>query len=703
MWISDSKIIISALLLQLSNTNWITIVFFFPALSNIQLCVCCTCAGTLWAMLILSALPQHKCSTMCPIQCYCDGSGAVKCVGYITDIPPHLPTSTFLLILDQTKMNVINERSLANQDLLLRFSLTNSHLHTIHPRAFYNAPQLKSVKLSSNDLSVFPVGVFTPLTVLDQLQLDGNKLETLAPDMLEGLGGLRELDLSKNKLDNLPTDLFDGLTKLVFLNLGRNNIKRLSPTIFHSLTELERLLIYNNEIEELEAGIFDRLYNLTELKLHSNNIRSLPPRMFWSLGNLKTLTLSTNQLKTIPEKSFYHMPKLEKLTLYKNPLIFLPDQLMGYVPGITEFYLYETNLTTVPGNLFANMSGLLSLNLHINEHLSELPHDLFCCLPRLNKLSLKSNNLLYLHPGLFSGLATLTLLFLNENKLQSLPEDIFLDLGNVSTLDLRRNNFHTLPGNIFSSNTVLTSLTLSANPWNCTCAIRDIAKWIKRNAHVIPDREDIICHSPEYQMLRPLHSLSDEDIGLCDAHSTTYFPTGNPQHETTSYKPAFTISTRAQRTVAAPTASPTTTASATTQGTTQQVTSTRADPTSRASILRTTPVPSPLPTPTTGQTKPTQIPKTRSSTASPDVYVFEDGPKYVHHNLLKGWVYVWSLPSDTVRFGIHMFCQVVLILVGLVLILPIMCALHRLNKTMIKLSSHIGYQPIEDWKMLQIY
>lgn len=619
----------------------------------------------MWAMLILSALPQHKCSTMCPSQCYCDASGSVRCVGYITDIPRHLPPSTFLLILDQTKMNVINERSLANRDLLLRFSLTNSHLHTIHPRAFYNAPQLKSVKLSLNDLSVFPARVFTPLTVLDQLQLDGNKLHTLAPDMLEGLGRLTELDLSKNKLDNLPADLFDGLTKLVILNLGRNSIKRLSPTIFHSLTELDRLLIYNNEIEELEAGIFDRLYSLTELKLHSNNIRSLAPRMFWSLGNLKTLTLSSNQLKTIPEKSFYHMPKLEKLTLYKNPLIFLPDQLMGYVPGITEFYLYETNLTTVPGNSFANMSGLLSLNFHINEHLSELPHDLFCCLPRLNKLSLKSNNLLYLHPGLFSGLATVTLLFLNENKLQSLPEDIFLDLGNVSTLDLRRNNFRTLPGNIFSSNTVLTSLTLSANPWNCTCAIRGIAKWIKRNAHVIPDREDIICHSPEYQMLRTLDSLSDEDLGLCDAHSTTYFPIGNPQHETTSYKPAFAISTRAQRT--------------------QQVTSKRADPTSRASILRTTPVPSSLPTPTTGQTMP-----------SSDVYVFEDGPEYVHHNLLNGWVYVWSLPSDTVRFGIYMFCQVVLIIIGLVLILIIMCVLHRLNKTIIKLSFQIGYQPIED-------
>lgn len=620
--------------------------------------VCVNYAGTLWAMLLLSTLPSHQCNPVCATGCKCNSKGAVLCVGDITDIPQQLPTHTYLLQLFQTKMQVINERSLANHNLVLRFSLTYSHLHTIHPMAFHVAPQLMSVKLSSNDLSVLPARVFSPLAILEQLHLDGNQLETLAPDMLEGLVMLLDLDLSRNKLDNLPADVFDGLTKLTFLNLGRNNIRKLPPTIFQSLTQLQKLMIYNNEIQELEAGLFDRLDKLEELKLHSNNISSLPPRVFWSLRNLRILTLSSNNLETVPEKSFYNMPKLNKLTLYKNPLLFLPDQLMGYMPDMTEFYLYSTDLTTVPGNLFANMSGLFNLSFHFNERLSELPSDLFCCLPKLDKLSLKSNNLVHLPPGLFSRLPTLSILLLNDNKLQSLPEGIFLGLEQLLELDLKNNNLQTLPGDTFSSNTVLKHLTLQ-NPWNCTCSIRGIAKWIRHNVNVVVDSDVVICHSPENQIRRTVGSLSDEEFNFCDA-----VPKESNQHEPTSYKPTHIISTRGQ--------------------------------TKKAPVMHTTAVPTPLPTSTTSQTKsiPVQAKATKThynSAVSFDIFVFEDGPEYVHHSRRRGGVYVWFLPSDTTMLGIHMFCHILLVITALVLILATIYGMCRLNNTMIKLNSWCAY------------
>uniref|UniRef100_A0A8C7XH21 LRRCT domain-containing protein n=1 Tax=Oryzias sinensis TaxID=183150 RepID=A0A8C7XH21_9TELE len=421
----------------------------------------------LWATLLFSIFPLFYCSASCPSSCQCNPHGEVICVGYtITEIPKNLPVHTYTLKLNDTNMNVIKEHSLAHQDLLLRFSLTHSHLHTIHDLAFHAAPQLKSVKLSSNDLSTLPARVFSPLTTVEEIYLDGNQLETLAPEMFEGLAALLVLDLTRNKLTGPGAGIFDGLTNLTVLNLGRNNIKKFPKNIFHSLTKLRRLRVYNNELESLEEGIFDQLTSLEELILHGNKIEGIAPQVFWSLGKLKILTLSGNHLQTVPHKSFYNMPELSKLTIYKNPLLSLPNELMGHMPDMREFYLFSTNLTTIPENLFANMSGLLRLNLHLNDKLRQLPPDVFCCLPHLQKLSL-------------------------------LPED-------------------SLPGDIFSSNAALRILNLSKNPWDCNCAIRDFARWIRNNPRIVVDIDDVLCHSPTYHVLRRVNSLRDDEFTYCD-------------------------------------------------------------------------------------------------------------------------------------------------------------------------------------------
>uniref|UniRef100_A0A8C7XHZ4 LRRCT domain-containing protein n=1 Tax=Oryzias sinensis TaxID=183150 RepID=A0A8C7XHZ4_9TELE len=272
--------------------------------------------GLLWATLLFSIFPLFYCSASCPSSCQCNPHGEVICVGYtITEIPKNLPVHTYTLKLNDTNMNVIKEHSLAHQDLLLRFSLTHSHLHTIHDLAFHAAPQLKSVKLSSNDLSTLPARVFSPLTTVEEIYLDGNQLETLAPEMFEGLAALLVLDLTRNKLTGPGAGIFDGLTNLTVLNLGRNNIKKFPKNIFHSLTKLRRLRVYNNELESLEEGIFDQLTSLEELILHGNKIEGIAPQVFWSLGKLKILTLSGNHLQTVPHKSFYNMI----LNLSKNP------------------------------------------------------------------------------------------------------------------------------------------------------------------------------------------------------------------------------------------------------------------------------------------------------------------------------------------------------------------------------------------------
>lgn len=626
-------------------------------------------AGVLWTTLALLLAPIVSSEEICPNSCRClFSSGAVSCVGYtITDIPVGLPVLTNLLQMIKTRMHVINEQSLANLDKLLRFGLMHSHLHSIHPKAFQVAPQLKSVKLSFNDLSTIPAGVFLPLSTLEQLHLDGNRLTNIAPDMLEGLVGLLDLDLKSNKLSDLPSHLFDGLTNLTYLNLGRNNIKTLPPNIFQSLIQLRNLSISNNELESLELGMFDTLVNLEELKLHHNRISSLPPKVFWSLNKLLKLTLSSNRLQAVPEESFYHMPNLTQLTLYNNPLLSLPDQLMGFMPEMRDFYLYATNLTTVPGNLFANMSGLTLLNLHHNSHLKDLPSDLFCSLPNLHKLSLRHNKLEELPPHLFSNLTGLKILLLHDNFLKDLPKDIFHGLSLLSEIDLRNNDLKTISADSFTSNAA--NVSLSGNPWNCTCNIRGLVKWIKKNEHLVPDREDVTCHSPVYQRLRTLWSLKGDDFKFCDTIMTkSYQPTENNLLERF---PFLTTSTTAVKL-----------------------------PETTSRVQDTTPQeiqPPPRTTPVITSTS-TETPASKSkamlahyiSPAFHDKLVLEQGPEYVHHNVLKGRVYVWFVPSDTAPTGILMGLHILFVATAFLLILASLYGMHRLTEMMEKLNAELA-------------
>lgn len=622
---------------------------------------------------LLLMLPHLKCTTVCPDSCHCNSSAAVLCAGNsITDVPKQIAAVTSLLQIHSTRVTVISERSLAGLDLMLRFSLTHSLLHTVHPEAFRVTPRLRSVKLSANHLSSLPPRVFSPLTQLTQLQLGMNRLESIAPEMFTGLSNLLEIDLSWNRLLSLPAGLFDGLAQLQILNLGRNSIKTLPPTIFKPLANLECLLLYYNKIETLHVGMFDGLVNLTELKLHQNLMASLPPQLFWPLRKMRSLTLSANQLQTIPEKSFYYMPKMEKLTIYNNPLVSLPDQLMGHMPDLTEFYLYKTNLSALPANLFANMSGMTTLNIYANKQLSELPSDLFCCLPILGELSLKYNNLVQLHPQLFSRLPKLRLLYLSDNKLQGLPENTFQALEHVSTIDLKNNQLTTLPGEIFSTNSALKSLNLSGNPWDCGCSIRGIAKWIKDNQDVVLDRNDLVCKSRDDGPRRTIGSLTDDNFLHCEA---PLFKSDLPTQTKATSGPQSAPAP-------APTAAPG-------PGTLTRRVALPPAPVSGATRLPWAPQGA-----TSSLLDPDAVlPSEAASVQPPAVFfhkmVLEADREYVHHDRRYGPVFIWFLPSGTTSTWLLMFCHVLLVATGVLLCLAVLYFLYQHDKRIKELRAEL--------------
>uniref|UniRef100_A0A4W6FH25 LRRCT domain-containing protein n=1 Tax=Lates calcarifer TaxID=8187 RepID=A0A4W6FH25_LATCA len=293
------------------------------------------------------------------------------------------------------------------------------------------------------------------------------------------------------------------------------------------------------------------------LVLTKSHLHTIHPQAFHVAPQLKSVQLSNNDLSTLPARVFSPLTTLEELHLNGNQLETIASEMFDGLVGLLVLDLSRNKLTSPPSNVFNGLINLNFLNLGRNSIKKELPSDLFCCLPNLKNLSLKFNNLHHLHPQLFSRLTALGMLFLNDNKLQNLPEYIFQGLGQLFTINLKNNHLQTLPGDVFLSNTALRALDLSGNPWDCTCSIRGIARWIRHNEHVVTDKEDVICHSPMYQMLRTIGSLRDEEFNFCDATRVpSYFPTQNDLHEPT--QPFHTISTDRQRSGSA-TMPPTTT------------------------------------------------------------------------------------------------------------------------------------------------
>uniref|UniRef100_A0A3Q3X4F6 LRRCT domain-containing protein n=1 Tax=Mola mola TaxID=94237 RepID=A0A3Q3X4F6_MOLML len=212
--------------------------------------------------------------------------------------------------------------------------------------------------------------------------------------------------------------------------------------------------------------------------------------------------------------------------------------------------LHGNKLETLTPDMFEGLVNLLQLDLSQNN-LGKLSSDAFNGLNKLLSLNLGRNFIKKLPPTIFSSLTELKQLgelFLNDNKLQSLPDNIFHGLGQLLLIDLKCNQLKSLTGDIFLSNAVLKTLSLSGNPWDCTCSIRGFAKWIRDNEQVVLDRGYVTCYSPVHRQNSTINSLPEEEFKTCDSFTVTNSPPNKHNlHEPT--KTSRPVSTSGQNLV----------------------------------------------------------------------------------------------------------------------------------------------------------
>uniref|UniRef100_A0A3B3HLM3 LRRCT domain-containing protein n=1 Tax=Oryzias latipes TaxID=8090 RepID=A0A3B3HLM3_ORYLA len=179
------------------------------------------------------------------------------------------------------------------------------------------------------------------------------------------------------------------------------------------------------------------------------------------------------------------------------------------IPKHLPVHTYTLNLTqkTLAPEMFEGLSALLILDLTRNK-LTGPGAGVFDGLTNLTVLNLGRNNIKKFPKNIFHSLTKLRRLRVYNNELESLEEGIFDQLTSLEELILHGNKIEGIAPQVM--------LNLSKNPWDCNCAIRDFARWIRNNPRIVIDIDDVLCHSPIYHVLRRVNSLRDDEFTYCD-------------------------------------------------------------------------------------------------------------------------------------------------------------------------------------------
>ena len=332
--------------------------------------------------------------------------------------------------------------------------ITRTDLHTA--LRDLQAAKLRTLNLSRMNLTnVYEFFHRLQHRKLQHLDLSFNNIEEIQQRTFYYLMDLRSLDMSQNLLDGVG-DL-SGLTKLESLNLAYNRIKHIEYTSFEGLQALRVLDISHNRLTSVNEGPFDNLWDLAHLDVSCNKIESF----FISSGleNLETLLIRSNHIMNLD--FIKNLLRLKKVDVSYNKVERVVGQLFARGHNFVMVNLSRNEIAEIDGDVFQGSSHE-TVDLSYN-HLTTLPYFAW---RRLQKLYIQGNVIANISARAFSGLATLTDLWVNNNCLREFPRGCFSDTPNLRRLALSSNPLGTFlqrpsTSSIFSSLGRLESLSLA--------------------------------------------------------------------------------------------------------------------------------------------------------------------------------------------------------------------------------------------------
>ncbi|XP_030064212.1 chondroadherin [Microcaecilia unicolor] len=288
----------------------------------------------------------------------------------------------------------------------------------------------------------------------------------------------RLLNLQRNNFPKLVTNSFKEMKGLVSLHLQHCKIKEISTGAFRGLKQLVYLYLSNNDINVIKQGAFSDLAALTYLYMDHNKILDLPKGLLSPLVNLFVLQLSSNKIKEIRSGTFTGAKVLRWLYLSNNDISTIQPGSLDEVENLAIFHLDNNQLSSYPVTAMSKLRVVEDLKLSHNP-VKFIPDYAFQSFGR------------YMES-----------LYLNNMDLERFSDKAFTGVTTLKALHIGHNRLSQLPGNFPYSK--LENLTLSSNPWHCSCSLAPLRKWLdSSNA-----RTDATCTTPSQYHRQQLRETS---------------------------------------------------------------------------------------------------------------------------------------------------------------------------------------------------
>nr|CAI5867542.1 unnamed protein product [Callosobruchus analis] len=255
--------------------------------------------------------------------------------------------------------------------------------------------------------------------------------------------------LSRSSLDDRS---FIHLSKLRALELENCKLGRWPAGTLLGLRDLRNLTIKTHNTHwpamnlDFSSNSFMPVRQLERLDLSCNNIWSFPENLFCPLINLVYLNVSENRLQDVSDLGFRE----------KAPG--LPQPLISVSEDDTEQHADDARTIAHPCSL-----DIQVLDTSFN-HFVLIPANGFSVLRRLRELYIHNNEISMVADKALSGLKSLQIFDLSNNKVVALPSELFKDCsGSIREIYLQNNSVSVLAPGLFANLEQLLALDLSRN------------------------------------------------------------------------------------------------------------------------------------------------------------------------------------------------------------------------------------------------
>ncbi|NXC03209.1 ISLR2 protein, partial [Orthonyx spaldingii] len=181
----------------------------------------------------------------------------------------------------------------------------------------------------------------------------------------------------------------------------------------------------------------------------------------------------------------------------------------GLPSNVTTLSLSANKIGSLPRGAFAEVTQVSSLWLAHNE-IADIEPGALAVLAQLKNLDISHNHIAEFPWQDLRNLSALQLLKMNNNRMALVPRGAFRTLRDLRSLRINNNRFAALPEGIFDALGSLSHLQIYNNPFECSCALQWLKRWMESTLISIPEKDSIACALPERLRGVPVARLPEQ-------------------------------------------------------------------------------------------------------------------------------------------------------------------------------------------------